>query len=163
MCKQLTEQLRRGSRDDKALKATVRRCDACERKFATRSHYEAIVAFQCGGGPAREHFETEWLRDKRALWRFLDDVFQRHKDFKNPKSVRHRSVLIHQLLGSQSFRDGCKKRKTTPMGEIVALLIRQGGAKPEDAGNLYSSLRAQKSRELSRSQAKQSQIHVTIR
>ena len=58
-----------------------------------------------------EYLAFEWLRDDRALWRFLDAAFVRWKDLlKNPKSVRRRSIVIHQLFGSQFSLDECKKR-----------------------------------------------------
>jgi hypothetical protein len=118
--------------------------------------------------PLLEYLALEWLRDKRALWRFLDAAFARWKDFKNPKSVRHRSILIHQLPGSQSVLEECEKQNTKPIAEIVELLIRDGAANPQEQGaitKLSGALRTQKSRELksSKSQAKQPAIPVTIR
>ena len=114
--------------------------------------------------PLLEYLALEWLRDKRSLGRFLDASFARWKDFKNPKSVRHRSIVIHQLHGSQASLDECGEQNIKPMGEIVARLLKQSGGSPGDgADKLNGVLRAQKSRELSKSRAKQPAIRVTIR
>jgi hypothetical protein len=96
-----------------------------------------------------EYLAFEWLRDERALWRFLDAAFVRWKDLlKNPKSVRRRSIVIHQLFGSQSSLDECKKRGINPMGEVAAVVIGQGAVKAEEIARLNGALRTQKSREL---------------
>ena len=117
--------------------------------------------------PLLEYLALEWLRDKRSLWRFLDASFVRWKDFKNTTSVRHRSVLIHQSHGSQSFLDECEKRKTTVMGEVVAELQRQRPVNGILAGALRTQnsreLRKSRAKQLRRSRAKQSTIPVTIR
>ena len=52
--------------------------------------------------PLVEYLALEWLRDKRALWQFLGDAFARWKQFQNPTSTRHKSVVIHQLHGSEA-------------------------------------------------------------
>ena len=114
--------------------------------------------------PLLEYLALEWLRDERSLWRFLDASFARWKDFKNPKSVRHRSIVIHQLHGSQASLDECGKQNIKPMGEIVARLLKQSDGSPRDgADKLNGALRTQKSRELSKFQGKQPAIPVTIR
>jgi hypothetical protein len=96
-----------------------------------------------------EYLALEWLRDKRALWRFLDAAFGRWRDLLgNPKSVRGRSIIIHQALGSQSCVERCRAQGIKPMAAIVELLIRNGAAKPQEFEQLYGALRTQKSREL---------------
>ncbi len=69
-----------------------------------------------------EYLALEWLRDKRALWQFLGDAFARWKQFQNPTSTRHKSVVMHQLFGSELSCNLCAK----PMAEIVDRLMKQG-------------------------------------
>jgi hypothetical protein len=98
--------------------------------------------------PLLKYLAVEYVRDPRALWRFLDAAFARWKDFKNPKSVRHRSIIIHQLFCSQFSLDECKERGSNPMGEVAAVVIGQGAVKAEEIARLNGALRTQKSREL---------------
>jgi hypothetical protein len=99
--------------------------------------------------PLLEYLAVEWVRDPKALSRFLDAAFGRWRDLLgNPKSVRGRSIIIHQALGSQSCVERCRGRGIKPMAAIAELLIRNGAAKPEEFEQLYGALRTQKSREL---------------
>ena len=99
--------------------------------------------------PLLEYLAVEWVRDAKALSRFLDAAFGRWRDLLgNPKSVRGRSIIIHQALGSQSCVERCRGRGIKPMAAIAELLIRNGAAKPEEFEQLYGALRTQKSREL---------------
>jgi hypothetical protein len=112
--------------------------------------------------PLLEYLALEWLRDKRVLWRFLGDAFARWEEFQNPTSTRHKSAVMHQLLGSQSFRENCAERHIEPMAEVVSRLREQCAVQPA-FDKLHGALRTQKSRQLSKSSAKQSAIPVTIR
>jgi hypothetical protein len=113
--------------------------------------------------PLLHYLALEYMRDKRALWQFLDLAFERWKDLlKNPKSVRRRSILIHQSLGSQSFINQCKKSRTQPMAEVVQL-VAQGALKPEESVRLNAALRTQQSRELRKHDSRRKRaIPVTI-
>jgi hypothetical protein len=112
-----------------------------------------------------EYLAFEWLRDERALWRFLDAAFARWKDLlKNPKSVRGRSIVIHQLFGSQSSLDECKRRGIKPMSEVAAVVSGQGAVKAEEIARLNGALRTQKLRELRKCNARRKRpILVTIK
>jgi hypothetical protein len=112
--------------------------------------------------PLLECLSLEWLRDRRSLWKFLDAALARWKEFNDPKSVRHRSIVIHQLNGSKLFRHTCKERSTTPMRQALRLLG-DSCAPRDEREKLYSALRTQKSRELSAAKRKRSAIRVTIR
>jgi hypothetical protein len=119
----------------------IRRYDLAKRRNAT---WTAKL-------PLLEYLAVEWVRDPKALSRFLDAAFGRWRDLLgNPKSVRGRSIIIHQALGSQSCVERCRGRGIKPMAAIAELLIRNGAAKPEEFEQLYGALRTQNSRELAK-------------